>query len=843
MTNKEAHDLCLALMQADTEDVVIDLLKGAGLWDQTVAWRFFGDYENNYNTIGNQQSRSDAALIEKLVNSVDARLMNDCMVHGVDPESASAPKSVREAVAEFFEEPNRAKSETAGRISHWSDSKRREVARGNTLAATGFSPRQGSGRFCLTISDCGEGQTPDRMPDTLLSLTKSNKLRIPFVQGKFNMGGTGVLKFCGRNSLQLILSRRNPNILNGRLPHSSDAEWGFTVVRREDPKDGRRSSVYTYLAPLYADVRPGQGSVLRFAAEAMPIFPDGKNPYARESGHGTLIKLYEYTASGYGYSHILMKDGLLSRIDLLLPDPALPIRLHECRASYGGHGGSYDTPVTGLRVRLEDGKGDNLEDGFPASCPISVEGEALTATIYAFKKGRAGTYRKNEGIIFTVNGQTHGHLTKDFYNRKAAGRLNYIADSILVTVDCSLISGRAREDLFMNSRDRLSHGDLKVKIEEQLEEMLRQHQGLRALKEKRRSEEVQSKLEDEKPLEDVLRSLLEHSPTLSNLFLQGLRAPNPFKTLKVREQEKEFRGKRHPTYFKFKDKDYGKELCRDCHINQRARIVFETDAVNDYFSRGDDKGQFRLETVCEGASTPVSDFVGPNLQNGIATLTVRLPDNCNVGDKLRFHATVNDPTLVEPYTNVFIIDVKQEAESNGGKGGHRQPPPGDKGHDREAPAGIALPNRILVYQRDWPSHDPAFDKYTALRLGISDAGDNGVGSSGERHDVYDFKINMDNLWLKSELKGNEVDANMMRKRWEYGLVLVGLALLHDDVQRQKSNSEEPSNHDEEDERLGIEKRAEELTKAIAPILLPMINSLGSLDLEPAMANSTAGEAT
>jgi hypothetical protein len=84
---------------------------------------------------------------------------------------------------------------------------------------------------------------------------------------------------------------------------------------------------------------------------------------------------------------------------------------------------------------------------------------------------------------------------------------------------------------------------------------------------------------------------------------------------------------------------------------------------------------------------------------------------------------------------------------------------------------------------------------------------------------------------------------MMRKRWEYGLVLVGLALLHDDVQRQKSNSEEPSNHDEEDERLGIEKRAEELTKAIAPILLPMINSLGSLDLEPAMANSTAGEAT
>lgn len=56
MTNKETHGLCVALMTADTEDTVIDLLKGAGLWDQPAAWRFFGDYENNYNTIGNQQS-------------------------------------------------------------------------------------------------------------------------------------------------------------------------------------------------------------------------------------------------------------------------------------------------------------------------------------------------------------------------------------------------------------------------------------------------------------------------------------------------------------------------------------------------------------------------------------------------------------------------------------------------------------------------------------------------------------------------------------------------------------------------------------------------------------------
>src|SRR4029077_18898371 len=122
--------------------------------------------------------------------------------------------------------------------------------------------------------------------------------------------------------------------------------------------------------------------------------------------------------------HILMKDGLLSRVDLLLPDVALPIRFHECR-DYSGHTGSFETTLTGLSVRLEDDRGNNLEDGFPSSCPLSAEGESMTATIYAFKKGKAETYRKAEAIIFTQNGQTHGHLTPDFYRRKAVG-LSYL---------------------------------------------------------------------------------------------------------------------------------------------------------------------------------------------------------------------------------------------------------------------------------------------------------------------------------------------------------------------------------------------------------------------------------
>jgi hypothetical protein len=565
MNNEDVKILCLALMRTDSEEEVVAILEQAHYWDDHAAWRDYGDYENNYNTIGNQQSRPDAALVEKLINSVDARLMCACLAKGISPEGENAPQSIRQAVAAFFDEKVDPGSSLAGRVVNWSDDKRTSVARGITLAATGAMPREG--KPCFTVSDCGEGQTPEMMPDTLLSLNKSNKLRIPFVQGKFNMGGTGVLKFCGHKGLQLIVSRRHPAVLKGKVMHPSDSQWGLTIVRREDPAEGRRSSVYTYLAPVGANAQPRRGGVLRFSSDTMPICPEGRNAYGRNVAGGTLIKLYEYAAAGYSNTHILRKDGLLGRIDLLLPDPALPMRLYECRSEYGGHEGSFETTVTGIAVRLEDGKGENLEPDFPSSCPMSVEGEPMMATIYAFKKGKAETYTRNEGIIFTVNGQTHGHLTREFFNRKGAGRLNYISDSILVSVDCSDISGRAREDLFMNSRDRLRHDEIRYAVEDKLEEMLKQHQGLRALKERRRNEEIQSKLEDEKPLEEILKSLLEHSPTLSALFLRGQRATNPFKTLQVQQQEKKFEGKKHPSYFKFKDKPYGTVLCRDCHFN------------------------------------------------------------------------------------------------------------------------------------------------------------------------------------------------------------------------------------------------------------------------------------
>lgn len=825
-------------MKADTEEEVISLLEGAGYWKSSFVWRNYGDNESNFSTIGNQSSRPDAALVEKLVNSADHRLINECLIHRIDPESLEAPQSVRDAVARFFDQEVSPEGITAGRIGEWGKEQRKSVAEGITLAATGSTPSQ-RGNPCFTISDSGEGQTPEMMPHTFLSLPThgSNKIKIPFVQGKFNMGSTGVLQFCGKQNLQLIVSRRNPAIQNNNPEHDSDEQWGFTVVRREVPKGSSRSSVYTYLAPLGAEAKLGEGGVLRFSAEDMPIFPEGGDAYARRAAWGTLVKLYEYSAKGYSNTHVLRKDGLLYRLDLLLPDAALPIRLYECRSGFRGHKGSFETTLTGLNVRLEDNRGENMEEGFPTSSPISAAGQQMTATIYAFKRGKADTYRKNEGILFTLNGQTHSHLNKGFFSRKAVGRLNRIADSILIVVDCSQFDILAREDFFMNSRDRQRGGELSVQIENELEELLKNHPGLRALKDRRRQEEIASKIEDSKPLEDVLKTLVKQSPVLASLFLQGPRISNPFAPIQVKTEPKAYEGERYPTHFKFKGKKYSTELNRECPENQRCRIAFETDAVNDYFNRKIDKGEFSLSLANSNSHSRVENFAGPNLNNGSASLSVRLPENCREGDILRYVATVTDPSQIDSFENSFTVKVLKAAKPKP-SGPPPQPTPTptqEEGKDRQIPSGIAFPPMHDVHESDWVNQDPPFDKYTAVRV-VTD-------ENPEGQDIHEFYVNMDNMYLKTELKSASKEPELTKARWRFGLVLLGLAVLHQHAQASKSESKNGASRaiETSDEDDGVEAKVESFGKAIGPFLLPIINSLGTLDVENTLAVDDSGE--
>lgn len=773
--------LCKDLLKADTENQVIAILTDHQFWNDNSKWRTFDDNENNYSTIGAQQADPVAALVEKLINSIDAVLLRECRLRGVDPESNQAPQTMEIALEEYF-------GIRKGNLALISSTQRTELASNIGFVATGEAKKPS-----YVIFDTGEGQTPQKMPSTFLSLNKSNKLRIPFVQGKYNMGGTGVMRFCGKEQLQLIISKRHPQF--AQQSDFSSPYWGFTIVRRQDASEGRKSSMYTYLAP--------DDNILMFDSQKISIPTIGMGTQKiPDLSWGSIVKLYEYGIAPASLKTNILFD-LYNYVSLLTPKIALPVRFYERRTTYKGH--SLESTMSGVHVRLDDDRSENIEPGFPTSAEFRINGQRFSASIYAFKKSdldgesRAAKYRKDEGIIFTINGQTHGSIPLAFF-RRGKIELSYIADSIIIIVECDGINARTREDLFMNSRDRLSSGELKVQIEEKLSEILKDHSQLKLLNNKRRRDAIAERLSDTRPLREVLEDLVRKSPTLQNFLQVGQDIHNPFVPRLVGEQEL-FNGKPHPTYFRLMAGQGDSE----CHMNLRFRVQFETDVENEYFIRDRHPGSFTFSL-----NNAEAEYVY-NLNNGILTLTVSLPDGTEAGDLLRGRVCINDDTLIEPFCENFTRRVLPPININDGGAGSRRKAAGGGNGDRQAPNGLAYPSVIEVKEEEWQAN--GFDKNSALKV------------MSAENNAHDFYVNIDNIWLKSEInqtRDTEI-APILKSKFVNGLVLFGMALLKD-----KEYLEESPNSDE---YYSIEDMILKTSRSFAPIIIPLVDALGELSNE------------
>jgi hypothetical protein len=847
MKNEKSKKLCMNLLKADSKEEVISILKKAGYWDDGALWRLYGDKEGNWAQVGNQSSFPEAALVEKVVNSIDARLMSECRSRGIDLESDNAPRNLRDAIARFYE-GREAIDDEAGTLANWSKAKRTEESRYITIAATGGRPIRGrrSKNMCLTITDQGEGQSPERLRHTILSLNEKNKQRIRFVQGKFNMGGSGALRFCGNHGLQLVITKRHPELASRE--RSEDAtvdEWAMTIVRREEPSNISGEPIhseFTYLAPLGANTKPRNGEVLRFKSKTLKLMPHQDEPYAREIEWGTVIKLYEYETN-VGQSDINRKDGLLFALERLMPEIPLPIRIHECRGYGGGKERSHENPIAGLVVRLEDGKGDNLEPGFPLSVRLRAAGMDMSARIYAFKEDKASTYLKDEGVIFGINGQAHGYLPKSIFGRTKTVGLTRLKDSLLVLFDCSSLSAVQREDLFMSSRDRLSKKPIRYEVEHEIEQMLGENPELKRLQQQRREQDVESRLSEERPLEEVIGKVLKASPTLKTLFLRGQRLAKPFSNGAGGRKGKgggsdkgsdAFKGKRHPTYFKIADVPYGGFYKRNSEKGRRCRIKFETDVENEYFKRSTDKGNFDLdilESSCE-MSPPSYSLV---LEDGEAFLNMALPVEAEVDDWFAIQTTVNDPTLQEPFTNIIKLKVLSKQHHKPTTTKPRKKRRGGGEGNEAAPQGIKLPKVEPVRQDDkyWDKYKFTVD--TACHV-ISDP----IEVDGKVQLEHVFYINMDNNSLRTEMKYSKQDPRLLEAKFKYGNVLLGLAMLHqaDNNNEMKSRTR---NSGEEGQAGTVQEDIRQVSKAVAPVLLPMIDQLAGLNEDDIEAFSIIGE--
>lgn len=633
------RELLLELLGAESEEDALAALQKRSLLVDESRWRPLGNMPNNQSVVHAQQSNQAAALVEKFTNGIDAILLRYCKAAGIDPRGSNAPQGMGLAVQNFF-----------GALSEKTSQEIRDFAEQNLiLYATGSKARP-----CLSIYDAGEGQLPKDFPTTFCSLIYgsnegSYKGAVPFVQGRFNMGGTGVLPFCGDGrKLQLIVSRVPFDVLNA--PH----EWGFTIFCFFPSKQN----------PSWRYLLGPDGNVLTAGSDPLALVPklNAKSgelcaPRERFVPSGTLIKMYDYKAPRSNICGELFK-----KLEDYLLRPAMPLRIIECRPEYKAN-------VMGVTVwdRLSAWSGDKLEEGFEEGASIQIKlstDEVIPAEVRVFKalKDSKTEDHPQTGLRALINGQSHARRDAQFFKSKAVDK-EHIAGSMLVTLDCTDLGQDSRNALFMSNREMFREDPLLLELFRKLQKELREHEGLQELNQKRYEEKIADATSDDDGL-SALEDLLSTDPELADLFGSMIPGRVAAKTLnanpgtKVQGKPERFKGSDFPTYFKRADgaTDVEIELPR----GSETRVSFKTDVKNNYFSRTKHPGK----CVFVGSVAPTF-----HLFNGRLTLTFHGDKQLVEGTTLFANAEIADNAGHGP----FNLSIKAVVVAPREKATHEPP--------------------------------------------------------------------------------------------------------------------------------------------------------------------------
>lgn len=98
-----AKDLLLKLVEANSEGAVDEIINGHPVLSKDENWQPYGGSRSNFGSIHNQQTNAIPALIEKPINSIDAILIRECRLRGINPENPKAPATLQKAVERFLD--------------------------------------------------------------------------------------------------------------------------------------------------------------------------------------------------------------------------------------------------------------------------------------------------------------------------------------------------------------------------------------------------------------------------------------------------------------------------------------------------------------------------------------------------------------------------------------------------------------------------------------------------------------------------------------------------------------------------------------------------------------------
>lgn len=808
----DTKDLCLNILYAESEAAVQAVLEGNPLMADMQNWKPLDDRETNFNVTSNQASDGGKALTELMTNMVDAVLMRHAFEQGIDPKGPTAPKTMYEAIDKLIKPLKGGKLVTLDPNDPWL----RDFAQKNLVIGVSGAKTKAKGLPCYTFADNGEGQSPEKFPKTFLSLSQGNKKDIDFVQGKYNMGSSGVLSYCGTRWFKLILSRR----------FDKKGPWGWTLVRRR-PSDAHSMPVAEYF------VMP-DGSIPFFAAdEIYPMQTGTGQKYDRmHLASGTIIKLYDYQA-GSSFSGF---KGAREALNENLVETMLPFRLLDLRqkpdASRGPDRaqGVDPRPFYGMEYLLvrshREDQHDTEEDeaaGSEVQAVASIEDPKLgkvTIKAIPLKRNLPGWLKSSNNRVFhAVNGQVQFKQTRGYLS--ASCQLPALKDRVIVVVDASELTFATHNDLWKGDREHIRATGTGQYYKDKVTEAIKASEVLKAMQAAVAKEELERASTTER--DDLFQKLVDADPQLANLLND--RSP----TIRVKSSggsaggeagAGKFEGKYSPTFLRAEERvrDGGLSI----PINKTRPVAARTDAENGYLQRSDNRGHLIIDDEIRSRFSIRSQLFDGRL----TVFLTPIEGQVQVGDTFECGITLHDDAMPEALSvtiAVTVVDEEKEpapprkgiAKAKNGNGGK------NSGSEDEVP-NRGLPPFVLL------THDGRqIDAKTESEQWPEDFSQEEGGfvvDLGEGNLLY--KINYDNAYhlkYKAEQRG-DVAKSVVSEKYILGMRIIMMG--YEQALRSKgSNGQEAEWSEHKDVfRLLAAKAAASTILALAEYLPKIVDS-------------------
>lgn len=577
-----------ALLSASTtEEVVAAVEAFETVQGDRAGWTPIGGKENNRGPI-EISADPGRSLVERLTNGVDAVLEAEHERHRGMPDC----RSPRQAATAWIGISERG-------LSEMTPAQRQAVAKRVTVR---LLPGEGRQARLIEIRDLGIGLNPVEMPDTILSLNASNKIRKHHLAGTYGQGGSSTFAI---SKYTLIASRRAGDLL-----------IGFTVVKFLDlPPEEYKTGHYVYLT--FDQVVPAaEISEDKFAA-------------------GTLVRHFGYDLSNYASP--VGPNSVYGLLNQVLFDPVLPIWLdsevHEYRRVIKGSRNALNGAVD---EGDENRRGPTLDHNVPTFYVslgdfgnVGFEYWVLERPTRANKRPSAAFVNPSRPIVLTLNGQNHAELSANIV-RKEAG-FPFLWQRLIVHVDCDSLTPTAKRALFASSREAARRGVVLQLIHEELVRILKSDDELARLnneaREQGRRERDQTAIQEMR--REVARLLRLQGIEIGETT--GIRAggdrltpDRPTRPRGPRPRPQPIEVSEPPTYIRIL---WDEEESIGFFPGQRRYIRIETDANSSYYNP-DSPGVSRINLIVQGSvtlrgSTP--------LRGGRMRAILEVPDATTVG--------------------------------------------------------------------------------------------------------------------------------------------------------------------------------------------------------------------